>query len=221
MMILAIGLGNNLLASAAQCGVARLMRGVPNIVGRKNKQDPTKIVEVHGLTLIELIVVLALLGIVLSVGAPMLAKFFRGRELDNEVNRFLAMTRYARERAINEGIPIIIQIDTENRLLALAADPSFVAQDPDRQEFSIALGVTITVQGSVSSLAGAASQLGVREGALEGGQIIRFMPDGFIAIGAPSKITFVDKDGFAISVVPNHMRTWYEIETTTSSGFQR
>src|SRR5207249_2115896 len=54
-------------------------------------------------TLIELILVMALLAIVLAVSAPALSTFFQGRTLDSEVRRFLSLTRYGQSRAVSEG----------------------------------------------------------------------------------------------------------------------
>src|SRR6266436_1598461 len=49
-------------------------------------------------TLIELIVVLALLSIVIAIGAPRLAKFFHGQTVAEEGQRLLALTRYGHGR---------------------------------------------------------------------------------------------------------------------------
>src|SRR2546426_11590252 len=46
-----------------------------------------------GFTLIELILVMTVLTIAVSITAPALANFFRGRSLDSEARRLLALTR--------------------------------------------------------------------------------------------------------------------------------
>ena len=51
-------------------------------------------------TLIELILVMAILTMAVSVTAPTLANFFRGRTLDAEARRLLAMTRGGQNRAV-------------------------------------------------------------------------------------------------------------------------
>ena len=53
-----------------------------------------------GFTLIELILVMAMLLIVLSLTAPSLAVFFRGRALDSEARRFMTLTHYGQSRAV-------------------------------------------------------------------------------------------------------------------------
>jgi len=64
-----------------------------------------------GFTLIELLLVMAMLSIVLAVAAPTLSRFFRGRSLESEARRFLALTRYASARAISEGLPMVLWLD--------------------------------------------------------------------------------------------------------------
>src|SRR5437667_3469223 len=59
-------------------------------------------------TLIELILVMALLVIVMAVSAPALSNFFRGRTLDSEARCFMSLTRYGQSRAVSEGIPMVL-----------------------------------------------------------------------------------------------------------------
>jgi prepilin-type N-terminal cleavage/methylation domain-containing protein len=54
-------------------------------------------------TLIELILVLALLVIITSLAAPAMSNFIRGRALDSEARRLLALMHAAQSRAVSEG----------------------------------------------------------------------------------------------------------------------
>ncbi|MCX7014867.1 MAG: GspH/FimT family pseudopilin [Candidatus Sumerlaeota bacterium] len=65
----------------------------------------------RGLTLMELIVVMALLAVVFAIVSPFLTSFFRGRDLDNEARRLLALTRYGRSEAISSGTALELWID--------------------------------------------------------------------------------------------------------------
>jgi prepilin-type N-terminal cleavage/methylation domain-containing protein len=80
-------------------------------------------------TLIELILVMTLLVIVLGVSAPSLSRFFRGRTLDSETKRFLALTRYGQSRAVSEGVPVVLWIDSKQGEYGLQADASYVEED--------------------------------------------------------------------------------------------
>src|SRR5262249_19567201 len=66
-------------------------------------------------TLIELILVMALLAIVLGISAPSLSRFFRGRSLESEAQRFLALTRHAQSRAVSEGVPMVVWLWPKQR----------------------------------------------------------------------------------------------------------
>src|SRR5471030_540561 len=58
-------------------------------------------------TLVELILVLALLFIAVSLVAPRMSTFVRGRALDAEARRLLAMTNAGKARAVSEGMPMV------------------------------------------------------------------------------------------------------------------
>src|SRR6266540_3620386 len=64
---------------------------------RNNESD-----RVRAFTLIELLLVMALLLLVFGVTLPSLKGFFRGRNLDSEARRFLSLTRYGQSRAVSE-----------------------------------------------------------------------------------------------------------------------
>src|SRR3954463_14446446 len=78
----------------------------------------------HAFTLIELILVMAILTIAVSITAPALANFFHGRVLDSEARRVLALTRQGQSRAISEGLPMDLWVDAAQAQYGLEADSS-------------------------------------------------------------------------------------------------
>src|SRR3954451_20071745 len=76
----------------------------------------------RGFTLVELILVMALLAIVMAVSAPALSNFFRGRTLDSEARCLMSLTRYGQSRAVSEGIPMLLIIDTRRGAYRLQQD---------------------------------------------------------------------------------------------------
>src|SRR5262245_50618644 len=76
-------------------------------------------------TLIELILVMALLAIVLTVVGTSLGRFFRGRTLDSEARRLLSLTRYGQSRAVADGIPMVLWIDPDQHRYGLQAEYTF------------------------------------------------------------------------------------------------
>ena len=56
---------------------------------------------------------MALLTMVISLTAPSLSRFFRGRTLDSEARRLLALTRSGQSRAVSEGMPMDLWVDAD------------------------------------------------------------------------------------------------------------
>src|ERR1041385_1056727 len=96
-------------------------------------------------TLIELMIVMALLLIVVSVAFPSLKNFFRGRNLDSEARRVLSLTRYAQSRAISEGVPMVLWIDARQRTYGLQAQTGYTVTDSKAIEYDLAEGLEIEV----------------------------------------------------------------------------
>src|ERR1035441_3262771 len=99
----------------------------------------------HGFTLIELILVMALLTVVISLTAPRLSRFFHGRTLDSEARRLLALTRSGQSRAVSEGIPMDLWVDTEQGRFGLEAEPSYDTTDPKAVNFTLDGGLQLQV----------------------------------------------------------------------------
>src|SRR5512143_2179039 len=86
----------------------RQARPTPLLRAARNLQ-----VVARAFTLIELILVMALLTIVISLTAPKLSRFFHGRTLDSEARRLLALTRSGQSRAVSEGLPMDLWVDAK------------------------------------------------------------------------------------------------------------
>lgn len=62
----------------------------------------------HGFTLIELIVTIAIAGILLAVGIPSMRELIIETRLSGNVNQFIAAATFARSEAIKRGRPVTI-----------------------------------------------------------------------------------------------------------------
>lgn len=62
----------------------------------------------RGFTLIELIVTLSVLGILLTVGVPMLRPLMRGTNLRSAANRLTTALNYTRSEAVTRGRTVVI-----------------------------------------------------------------------------------------------------------------
>src|SRR6185295_17984721 len=81
-------------------GVSALF--VSALANRPVKLHKCRAAAANGFTLIELILVMAILTIAVSITAPALSNFFHGRTLDSEARRMLALTRQGQSRAVSE-----------------------------------------------------------------------------------------------------------------------
>lgn len=165
-----------------------------------------------GFTLVELILVMTVLLIVLAVAAPSLSRFFRGRALDAEAQRFLALTRYGQSRAIAEGIPVVLWIDAQQAAYGLQADSSYEEQDGKALEFQINKDVNVEVH--QSTVATRQATLWKSKGGLASNlPKIRFTPDGFIASSSPELILFRQGNDGEVRIGQGLTQMNYEIQT--------
>src|SRR5580692_8469102 len=72
-------------------------------------------------TLVELILVMTIMVMLIGLVFPSLKGFFRGRNLDNEALRFLALTRFGQSRAVNEGVPVELWVNSQAGTYGLEA----------------------------------------------------------------------------------------------------
>ena len=163
-------------------------------------------------TLIELILVMAMLAIVLAVAAPSLANFFHGRSLDSEGRRFIALARYAQSRAVSEGVPIVLWVDAKSGSYGIEQEVSYDnTEDPRAVDLLLDkdLQIRITDLPNQAALSPAAAAVTTGRNA----QAIRFGPDGFIADTSPRTIVISQDRGDAIWIIQSRNRLNYEIQT--------
>jgi type II secretion system protein H len=164
----------------------------------------------RGFTLIELILVMAVLTIVLSVGAPALARFFRGRTLDSEARRFLSLTRYGQSRAVSEGVPMVLWIDAKQGFYGLKAEAGYL--DDDRKAVEFLLHEDLLVEVEQVELRPLASQWNRPTRRADSLPEIRFTPDGFISETSPDAVLIREGEERAVWVAQSRNRLHYEIQ---------
>jgi Tfp pilus assembly protein FimT len=160
---------------------------------------------------------MAMLSIVLALASPSLAHFFRGRGLDSEAKRFLALTRYAQSRAVSEGVPMRLWIDEEQRAYGLEAERSYVEEDTKAVEFG--LGSNLVVEVELPLVNQLSTRFGPRQAtaqATDNRPSVRFTPDGFISETSPDRILFRqirEGEDDAVLIGQSQLRLNYEILT--------
>jgi hypothetical protein len=178
-------------------------------------------------TLIELILVMAILTMAVSVTAPALSNFFRGRTLDSEARRLLAMTHSGQNRAVSEGVPMDLWVDPDQGKFGLEAEPSFEPNDPRAVEFTVDSGLVIEVAKQRELAASAPSSMTLSRLqapsiasvprvnlAHPGLPTIRFMPDGTVSETSPQSLRLIGRDGSSLWLAQTRDKLSYEIRTT-------
>ena len=168
-------------------------------------------------TLVELIVVMVLLLTVASMVMPRMASFFRGRALSQEAQRVLSLINYGRARAVAEGVPVIVWVDSARSMYGLEVQESHSGGDGGRRivhsvEPSLRLEIPVVVDAPVSE------QEDERLGLPENLAAIRCNPDGFFDEGGAQRIVIRQGDEAALEIVPTFNRLGFEIRPLIRNG---
>lgn len=146
-------------------------------------------------TLVELILVMAVLIMVVSIIMPKLTGFFGSRSVDSEAKRFVALMHYGQTRAVADGVPMMLWIDSAHGAYGLEQEPGYAGRDLKEQDNTLAAGLKIDTTRNTIKLPVANSQTGrILTGQVSQGKsklpAIYFSPDGDInfsrSVGAVS-----------------------------------
>ena len=162
---------------------------------------------------------MTILAIAVSFTAPALANFFRGRSLDYEARRLLALTRQGQSRAVSEGLPMELWFDTARSAYGLDAEPSYEPVDPKAIDFTLdsAMQIEFNDQNSgahFGSLGTASSSSSTSPASLSNHPNltkIRFLPDGSISESSPQSLHLIGRDGMSLWLMLSRTRLNYEI----------
>ena len=168
-----------------------------------------------GFTLIELVLVMTLLVVVVAVAAPSLTGFFRGRALDSEARRLLALTRLGQSRAASGGVPMVLWVDPAQHTYGLEEDPSYADQDPRAVEYKLDSKVQVEVVNAVTVKTLMAGGLALASEPPKGKRSalpqIRFLPDGSPEEGSLESVRLSDREGNSLWLALGRSRLGYEI----------
>jgi Tfp pilus assembly protein FimT len=145
-----------------------------------------------------------LLVIITSLAAPAMSGFIRGRALDSESRRLLALIHAGQSRAVSEGLPMDLWVDTKQNTYGLAAETTGPNGDPKAETLTADSGLQITV---------------LTPGVLTPTTFhnlpaIRFLPDGSVDENSPPILQLTDSTGASRWLVELPTRLGYEISDT-------
>jgi type II secretion system protein H len=155
-------------------------------------------------TLIELMLILALLVIITSLAAPGVANFVRGRALDSEGRRLYALMHAAQSRAVSEGMPMVLWVNVQKNAYGLQAETTGKDGDPDAENLTLDSTLKITVQNGTV----------ITPTTFNNFPAIRFQPDGTVDENSPQVLQLTDAAGVSRWLVETGSRTGYEVWDT-------
>lgn len=88
-------------------------------------------------TLIELILVMALLVMLLALSVPSFSGSFKARTVEQEAAQLLAATEYARNEAVSQGVPMIVWIDANTGEFGVNAKDGYEGNASREKTFAL------------------------------------------------------------------------------------
>jgi type II secretion system protein H len=155
-------------------------------------------------TLIELILVLALLVVITSLAAPAMANFIRGRALDSEARRLFALMHAGQSRAVSEGMPMVLWVDEKNGAYGLSEETPGKTGDPKAENLPVDSTLQIAVLTAGLSTPTTFNNL----------PAIRFLADGTVDENSPQTLQLTDSAGFSRWLIESRNRMGYEISNS-------
>ena len=152
-------------------------------------------------TMIELILVLALLVIITSIAAPAISNFIRGRALDSEAQRLYALIHAGQSRAVSEGMPMVLWVDEKNGAYGLQAETTGANGDPKAENLTVDSTLQIVVLNTGVGTMTTFNNL----------PAIRFLPDGTVDENSPQILQLTDATGVSRWLVEASNRMGYEV----------
>ena len=131
----------------------------------------------RGFTLLELIVVLAIAGLLFSLGGPSVRTLSATMEYRDAVRQIVSAAKNARRDAFAQGIPMDLLIDTDRNRYALSADSPSVSAD-QFAPLPETLDITVVYAVEVSPKPGLAAIRFYPAGGSSGGEISVARPSG-------------------------------------------
>ena len=152
-------------------------------------------------TLIELVLVLALLVVITSLAAPGMANFIRGRALDSESRRLFSLMHAAQSRAVSEGMPMVLWVDEKNGAYGFQEETTGKTGDPKAENLTVDSTLQIAVLNVGMSVPTMFNNL----------PAIRFLADGTVDESSPQTLQLTDSAGVSRWLIESRTHTGYEI----------
>ncbi len=172
-------------------------------------------------TLIELVLVMALLVTLAAIAVPRLSRSMRGHNLDQEADCLLALTEYARDEAASQGVPMVVWIDADGGRCGVDAKPGFgpAGGGDNARAHEYVLGDDVHLDPVGPGMVPAAPTASPTPNAnapvstsTHGGVILaEFAPDGTLVPGSVASVRLADRANDALILTQTADACGYEI----------
>ena len=151
-------------------------------------------------TLIELILVMTTLATVMAIAAPSLARFLRGRSVNQDARRLASLVRYARSQAISRSEPMEVWIEPTEGAYGLRAMHGHEDTGEGVLRFNLAEHVGVDGESLTT-----APEAGIR---------IVYWPDGLADPDSAASVVLYNRNDTTESITISRPDTspWYTIE---------
>jgi len=156
-------------------------------------------------TLVELILVMALLCIIVGLAVPSLARSMHQRNLVQEATTLYALTEYARDEASSRGVPMVVWIDEDSGQYGAKAKTGFEDSGAREKDFTLEGGVTFE---PLAATTGTAPLTTEENGATDA---VEYEPDGTLDPSSELAVKIEDRSQSEAGIVQNTDGTAYEI----------
>ena len=143
-------------------------------------------------TLVELILVMAILVTILAVVAPVVSRSMRDRNLEQQAARLQALTEYSRDEAASLGVPMVVWVDPDTRRFGANVKTGYTAEAARTKEYTLPADLKFDApQGAAASKTGG-----------HGFDVAEFAPDGTLDSASVASVRIVNRvrgNGVAVS----------------------
>lgn len=152
-------------------------------------------------TLVELILVMAVLCLIFGLAAPTLSRSMHQRTLTQESTRLLAVTEYARDEATSRGVPVVVWIDSNAGTYGVKAKEGY--EDAGVREKDYTLTTNLKFDG-----------VKVTKGAGGENDAVEFEADGTLDPSSQTSITIEDPSNNTMGITQTQDAWGYQLAGT-------
>ncbi|HEV7402449.1 MAG TPA: GspH/FimT family pseudopilin [Chthoniobacteraceae bacterium] len=152
-------------------------------------------------TLIELMLVLAILAMMVALVAPTLARSSKARNLEQEAFRLVALTEHAREEAISQGVSMAIYVETQSGRYGMEPASSTGGVEK-RKDFTMRDDLHFEELKTPPSTSTSSKKEG---------RVIVYDPEGVPDVSSIDYITITDQNGESKSIMRSADGYGYEV----------